>query len=505
MITTITRRSHAVARSLSIKQLAHHSSGSSGTSSSNVDQSSPFVIHQGNTSIVVDIPPPRSTSASSSILQSTHHPSTHYYNYCTDARITISPSSNSHTSTSTSTSLRRVLTTTFLPTGYPSTVAPGYLKYVSWQALHHAAGAANGVLASTFLLYAVGLGSAGAIPAAGALNWVLKDGLGQLGTLLFGRAMAHNFDVASRGWYVTASVKLNMAMALEISTFFVAHGQWFLPLGAIANAVKGLAWMAGGSARSAFNVAFAIDRNIADCTAKATSQTICTSLIGTALGMGIASSIGQSMVGAVGWGSALAAVHLWTSIESAHSVPLATLNPSRLQLLVEEYVGCVKQEGGFVYKPHVCVSSPAQMTAKDRVLWLRSGVSKPRLVVGASLSTIIAKDPGFYAPLLSMYRTKKYILVPDSVPMGGSTSSRMFLVLHDNADSRDVVCAMIQAYVYSNSSDTTSITTKSVQERLERSLVGGEGHAASMVQALAAAGWDVNGVVIEPKRKRAVW
>ena len=67
------------------------------------------------------------------------------------------------------------------------------------------------MLASTFLLYAVGLGE-GAIPAAGALSWVLKDGLGQLGTLLFGRAIAHNFDVRARLWYVLASVKLNVAI-----------------------------------------------------------------------------------------------------------------------------------------------------------------------------------------------------------------------------------------------------------------------------------------------------
>jgi len=105
----------------------------------------------------------------------------------------------------------RQLESTFLPVGYPSTVAPGYLQYVGWQAAHHIAGSANGVLASSFLLYAIGLG-AGAIPTAGALNWVLKDGIGQLGTLLFGRAMSHNFDVASKTWYLAASAKLNAAM-----------------------------------------------------------------------------------------------------------------------------------------------------------------------------------------------------------------------------------------------------------------------------------------------------
>jgi hypothetical protein len=48
------------------------------------------------------------------------------------------------------------------------------------QALHHFSTSVNGVLASTFLLYGVGLGSTEAAATAGAINWVLKDGLGQV-------------------------------------------------------------------------------------------------------------------------------------------------------------------------------------------------------------------------------------------------------------------------------------------------------------------------------------
>jgi hypothetical protein len=41
----------------------------------------------------------------------------------------------------------------------------------------------NMTLSSALLLYAVGLGSS-AIPMAGALNWVIKEGVGQAGTIL---------------------------------------------------------------------------------------------------------------------------------------------------------------------------------------------------------------------------------------------------------------------------------------------------------------------------------
>jgi hypothetical protein len=44
----------------------------------------------------------------------------------------------------------------------------------------------HAVLATQSLFHAVGLG-AGALPLAAGVNWVLKDGLGQLGGVVFAR------------------------------------------------------------------------------------------------------------------------------------------------------------------------------------------------------------------------------------------------------------------------------------------------------------------------------
>ena len=74
-----------------------------------------------------------------------------------------------------------MLRSVFLPFGYPRSVGPNYTSYVKWQAAHHLAMSVNAVLASTFLLYGVGLGTVEAAATAGAVNWVLKDGLGQVG------------------------------------------------------------------------------------------------------------------------------------------------------------------------------------------------------------------------------------------------------------------------------------------------------------------------------------
>jgi hypothetical protein len=90
------------------------------------------------------------------------------------------------------------------------------------QAVTNFATTANGVLASTFLLYSVGLG-AGAIPAAGALNWVLKDGLGQMGTLLFGKAIAHNFDIHSKTWYFMSFLLLSTATGVCVESHWLLY------------------------------------------------------------------------------------------------------------------------------------------------------------------------------------------------------------------------------------------------------------------------------------------
>lgn len=44
--------------------------------------------------------------------------------------------------------LARQLQATFLPSGFPKTVATGYLPYVWWQAVHHCASAVNGGLSA---------------------------------------------------------------------------------------------------------------------------------------------------------------------------------------------------------------------------------------------------------------------------------------------------------------------------------------------------------------------
>jgi hypothetical protein len=301
---------------------------------------------------------------------------------------------------------------------------------------------------------------------------------------------------------------------LEIATFLLPHA--FLPLGAAANAVKGLAWMAGGSSRSTFNVAFAADSNIADITAKATSQTICTSLLGTTAGLALAANIEQSASMAFGCYGVLAAVHMWSSWESARCVPLATLNPSRLALLAHAAVGVRYGDGGCGCGDAVKLPTPSQLATQDPVLpslFSKTTDTAPalqlRFVGCATMEELLVDRRSMTAAVLPLYRERRYILFPDE------TAGSFCVVLHADAGARDVVLAALHAAAWYNDSEwneqlsdggkNDSSTSKQAKGVAVHALQRADELVGPVLNALKHAGWESQRVVVEATKRRAVW
>ena len=333
----------------------------------------------------------------------------------------------------------------------------------------------------------------------------------------------------------------------------------FLPLGAMANAVKGLAWMAGGSSRSALNVAFAKESNIADITAKATSQTICTSLIGTSIGLGTAAAIGQSTALALGCYATFGFFHLWTSWQSVRNVPLATLNPTRLWLLSQHALDFVKMD--IVLEKRCshqsCKSrsigeslhignlpSPSELARKDPIFTFMS--KKARLVFGADITKATRRyvtSPGkaqALAAIISVFREHRYLLIPDDVLYPEVFS----IVLHEQASTRDIMHAVLQAAIWqecvlclsnlqdrsvsdrlgprcdpleeraslANAEERYDIeSAREAKEYLEYARMAGisldiaQCSLDAFLRKLKEAGWETDRVVVEAKRRRVMW
>lgn len=81
-----------------------------------------------------------------------------------------------------------------------------YWEYCKWRAAHRVFSAVMGTMSTQAMLTAIGVGSSRAVPAAAALNWVLKDGLGKMGKLAVTAAFGRAFDSDLKRFRFVASV-----------------------------------------------------------------------------------------------------------------------------------------------------------------------------------------------------------------------------------------------------------------------------------------------------------
>ncbi|KAF9168129.1 hypothetical protein DFQ26_001305 [Actinomortierella ambigua] len=103
----------------------------------------------------------------------------------------------------------------FLPKGYPHSVTSNYWPFAKWQFYHNVAGSVSSVISTQALLFAMGLG-AGSIPMAAALNWIIKDGLGQLGGVVYASFVSDKFDSEPKRFRFQATVAMQGANILEL-------------------------------------------------------------------------------------------------------------------------------------------------------------------------------------------------------------------------------------------------------------------------------------------------
>ena len=176
-----------------------------------------------------------------------------------------------------------------LPKNYKDSVEQEYVSFAKWAIVSSFFMTLCGVLSMQSLLIAVGIGASTAIPMAAALNWILKDGLGQLGGMLCASFINSKFDAHPRQWRFRAGLILDISFLLETLTPMFPH--LFLLFGSIANVGKNIGWISASASRAAIHKSFMKTENLADITAKAGSQSIFASVLGTSVGLGIAPSL----------------------------------------------------------------------------------------------------------------------------------------------------------------------------------------------------------------------
>ncbi|XP_028054543.1 protein root UVB sensitive 6-like isoform X2 [Camellia sinensis] len=122
-----------------------------------------------------------------------------------------------------------------------------------------------GVFTTQTLLGSVGVSKHGATLGAVAINWILKDGAGWVGKLLFSR-QGKKFDYDLKQLHFASDLLMELGAGVELATAVVPH--LFLPLAYAANVAKNVGAVTSTSTRTPIYKAFAKGENIGDVTAK---------------------------------------------------------------------------------------------------------------------------------------------------------------------------------------------------------------------------------------------
>ncbi|CAI5516529.1 unnamed protein product [Closterium sp. Naga37s-1] len=290
----------------------------------------------------------------------------------------------------------------------PRDVADGYWEYMRWKAVQRTLSSCMHVMATQSLLRAVGVGARRSVPAAAALQWVLKDGLGRLGRLWFVGSTGGSFDcnlkVRSVGWMVDlvqwtggwlvpptsppppsfglrrlwfvgstggsfdcnlkrvrfqTSALFSASLGLDILTPHFPH--LFLPLATAANIGKSIGLAAYVATTPPIHRTFALADNLGDISAKGQAQAVVSDNVGLAVAVALgALTRNHHQLHArlpLLLFPLLAITDLLAIRRELQAVPLRSLNKERVQMLVSDWVA-----GG-------AMPCPAELTTRESLFF----------------------------------------------------------------------------------------------------------------------------------------
>ena len=231
--------------------------------------------------------------------------------------------------------LKKYAHSLFLPTGFPNSVEPYYARYAGLTFIQVALNNVNRTLATQAMLLSVGAGSAG-LPIAAAINWVLKDGIGQLGSIVVSSLINRNFDSDPKRYRFQA-VALGQVSNL-LSILSLSYPPAFLALTSISSTLSRIGTVAHLSSRVRIYDNMAREENVGDIMRCSQAQSTAASILGTAVGVVLAPVVLSSPSTILAVFTPLAVATQWLAYRSSCVVVSSTFNLQRAELIFDRVI-----------------------------------------------------------------------------------------------------------------------------------------------------------------------
>lgn len=304
----------------------------------------------------------------------------------------------------------RSIETTFLPAGYPQSVTPDYLTYQVYDTLQALCSTITGTLATRAVLKGVGVGDATATAMSGTVSWLLRDGAGMIGRILFASVVASDLDHDAKRWRLAADVTNDIGLLINILSEH-APREYFIYLACISSLFFAVTGTAGGATRSSLTRHFSVSGfSVADLSAKEGNQETAVNLIGMFVGMAVAYLVPHTFTWTLCVVMFFTFLHLMTNYLGVKSLILEHLNENRLVICLDKYLK----------KNNNSPPSPIEMKNKENVVFPGKRIAS--IKIGVSLRDLLGEkrsaDANIVNEAMKSLKTKGYFVSEFGMEVG---------------------------------------------------------------------------------------
>ncbi|XP_018568055.1 RUS1 family protein C16orf58 homolog isoform X2 [Anoplophora glabripennis] len=290
-----------------------------------------------------------------------------------------------------------------LPYGYPDSVSDDYLHYQLWDTAQAFCSTITNAFTTRAVLKGVGVGDPNATALSAAITWIMKEGTGMIGRILFAWWKGNGLDSDCKKWRLFADTLNDAAMVIELTVPFFSN--FSMPILCTTSTMKSIVGVAGGATRASITHHQAIKDNMAEVSAKDGSQETLVNLVASLASIYLLNTFDGTVTEWI-LIFCFMFLHLVANYCAMKSLKFRTFNNQRMAIVLKTYynVGTVL--------------SPQKVNEKESIfLGFGSKVSDFcgfNILMGESTKQILLNYSfADFQETLSVYKDKTYFILAD--------------------------------------------------------------------------------------------
>lgn len=326
-------------------------------------------------------------------------------------------------------SLRSAFQAVFLPQGFPDSVSRDYVEYQIWDSVQALCSYSTNTISVKAMLKGMGVGDDSATASAALVTWLMKDGCGMIGRIVFAWAQGKDLDNNSKQWRLVADAADDSARILSLLA--PAFPDYFRAVMCLVQLMYAVVGVAGGATRNAVTQHQSRMNNSGDVSAKDGSQETMVTLVGLCIGMWATPLLDDRV--ALTWCIMLigSCLHIYCNYRAVRCLQFDTFNDRRASIAME----CAMLESKTTaQQPCTGVPTPAEMAQLEPIFsW---SVQWP-VCIGKQISDLAVSAADVKLLIAAAPKDAKHLI--------GVQHDKIVVCLHRRVLENDILLARFHA------------------------------------------------------------